>query len=118
MTQPTEHRAVTAEQACVEFESACREVEELQSLIGYLDHKIRAALMATDCAVTADRAEPEVRRASDRFWLLLEMRAFAARHLQDVLAGRQYAYDVWMSTTSREAVIDTNVSTPVDMRVR
>ena len=95
MTQATEHRTVTLADACVEFDAADREVKELSSVIAFIDSKITQALATAECVLTPDRLE--VRFVSDRFWLLLDIRARAECARQDALAARQYAYNVWQS---------------------
>ena len=96
MTHPTEHRAVTAEQARAEYLAACHEVNKLESVSGFLEQMIMVCLLDdTECVITPDRIE--VRLASDTFWLLRDLQALADRRLQDVLAARRYAWNTWQA---------------------
>ena len=118
MTQATEHRTVTADKARAEYVAACCEVVELEAVIGFLDDRIADSLNVAQCATFSDRVE--VRYVGDRFWSLLNMRTIAVRRLQDVLAGRGYAFNVWQSAKDAAAAadpvrVDANVSTLTDM---
>jgi hypothetical protein len=116
MTQPTEHRPVTAEEAHADYQTACLQVRVLEDAIRLQDQAIVSSLEKAEC-VTVTPTYIDVQPTAE-FWQLLDRRVWLQRQLLEALAGRQYAYDVWQSIlahTPRTPGVDTNVSTHPDM---
>src|SRR4051812_16398965 len=115
MSQPMEHRTITANQAQAEYVAKCTEIIEIELVIAYLDRAITDSL---------NRAEPVVAisndvlatYASDAFWQLLDLYREAHDRRLDLYAARDYAYAVWKSATPTESgeatAVDAYVSTP------
>ena len=115
MSQPMEHRTITANQARSEYVAKCNEIVEIELVLVYLDESIASSL---------DRAEPVVAisndavavYASDAFWQLLDLYREAHTRRLDLYAARDYAYAVWKSASTEATAADTYVSTHVNTR--
>jgi hypothetical protein len=111
MSQPMEHRTITANQARTEYLVKCNEIVEIELVIVLLDESIANCL---------DRGEPLVAASgdalvvftTDAFWQLLDLYREACNRRLDLYAARNYAYAVWTSASAGIPAADAYVSTP------
>ncbi|MEV8376722.1 hypothetical protein AB0P21_28525 [Kribbella sp. NPDC056861] len=112
MSQPMDHRTITANEAWTEYVSTCNEIIEIEHVIVFLDDRIAQSL---------NRAEPVVAVSNsicaafvtDAFWQLLDLFHEASKRCLALYAARDYTYAVWQSAlTAREGNtgVDTYVS--------
>ncbi|NEA37570.1 hypothetical protein [Streptomyces sp. SID13031] len=110
MSQPMDHRTITANQARTEYVAACNEIVQIELVLVFLDQSIASSL---------DRAEPVVAisnditaiYASDAFWQLIDLYKEAHERRLNLYAAREYAYAVWASASAGHPPVDTHVST-------
>jgi hypothetical protein len=116
MSQPMEHRTITANQAQAEYVAKCNEVIEIEMVLEYLETALVRSLQVAEPVVT-DHREVHAVYASDAFWQLLEIYREAENRHRDLYAARDYALLVWKSASSTGATAaDTYVSTPNNNR--
>ena len=113
MTQPTENRAVTADEAWAEYVAKCKELVEIELVIRHLDQAIADCLQTSEPVVVIDRSGVY---CSESFWLLLDLHTGAVERRADLYAARNYANAVWLSATDKATRVDTHVSTPPNQR--
>jgi hypothetical protein len=109
MTQPTEHRAVTADEARAEYVAKCNEIAEIEAVIRVLDQAIADCLRVNEPVVIIDRSGVY---AADPFWLLLDLYREAVNRRDDLYAACRYAHTVWLSASAKATGVDGYVSTP------
>jgi len=115
MSQPMEHRTVTANQALAEYKVMCVEILEIEMVIVLLDESIANSL---------NRAEPVVANGNDcltgyvseAFWQLLDLYREAHNRRLDLYAARDYLHAVWWMASADPTATDAYVSTPVNHR--
>jgi hypothetical protein len=111
MSQPMEHRTITANQARAEYVAKCNEILEIEMVIVLLDDSIANTLYRAEPLVVVSTDALAV-YASDAFWLLLDLYREACYRRLDLYAARDYAHAVWKTASSTEATaVDTHVST-------
>jgi hypothetical protein len=115
MSQPMDHRTVTANQARVEYVAKCNEIVEIELVLDLLDQNIANSLYVAEPIVAISNDAVAV-YASDAFWQLLEMYREASNRRRDLYAARDYACAVWESASSEATAADTYVSTPMNHR--
>jgi hypothetical protein len=115
MSQPMEHRTITANQAQAEYVAKCNDITEIEMVLTYLETALVRSLHVAEPVVT-DRREVVAVYASDAFWQLLDLFREAENRRRDLYAARDYAYAVWKSASSEATAADTYVSTPNNNR--
>jgi hypothetical protein len=115
MSQPMEHRTITANQAQAEYVAKCNEIIEIEMLIVLLDENIASSLNRAEPLVVVSNDALAV-YASDAFWQLLDLYREAHNRRLDLYAARDYAYAVWKSASAETTAVDTHVSTPQNQR--
>jgi hypothetical protein len=115
MSQPMEHRTITANQAQAEYVAKCNDIIEIEMVLTYLETALVRGLQVAEPVVT-DHREVLAVYASDAFWQLLDLYREAENRRRDLHAARDYAYAVWKSASSEATAADTYVSTPLNNR--
>ena len=115
MSQPMEHRTITANQARAEYVAKCNEILEIEMLLVLLDESIANSLNRAEPLVVVSNDALAV-YASDAFWQLLDLYREASNRRLDLYAARDYAYAVWKSASAETTTADTYVSTPLNHR--
>jgi hypothetical protein len=110
MTQPADHRTVTADEARAEYVAKCNEVAEIETVIRMLDQGISKCLQRGEPVVFIDR--DGIPYTSDAFWLLLDLHREAVERRTDLDAACRYAHTVWLSASAAATGVDGYVSTP------
>jgi hypothetical protein len=109
MTQPADHRTVTADEARAEYVAKCNEVAEIEAVIRMLDQAIAECLQTNEPVVIIDRTGVY---AADPFWTLLDLYRQAVCRRDDLYAACRYTHTVWLSATAAATAADTYVSNP------
>jgi hypothetical protein len=115
MSQPMEHRTITANQARAEYVAKCNEIIEIELVLVFLDQSIASSLNRAEPVVAISNDALAV-YASDAFWQLLDLYREASDRRLDLYAARDYAYAVWKSASTEATAADTYVSTPINTR--
>jgi hypothetical protein len=115
MSQPMEHRTVTANQARAEYVAKCNEIVEIELVLDLLDQNIASSLHVAEPVVAISNDAVAV-YASNAFWQLLELYREASNRRLDLCAARDYAYAVWKSASNEATAADTHVSRPINNR--
>ncbi|MEV0803401.1 hypothetical protein AB0I34_37315 [Kribbella sp. NPDC050281] len=113
MSQPTEHRTITAKQARSEYVAKCNEIVEIELVLVFLDESIASSLNRAEPVVAISNDAVAV-YASQAFWQLLDLYREASNRRLDLYAARDYAYAVWKSASAEHPAADTYVSTPMN----
>ncbi|MEV6895678.1 hypothetical protein [Kribbella sp. NPDC051137] len=117
MSQPMEHRTVTANQARSEYVAKCNEIIEIELVIVFFDKAIADSLNRAEPVVAISNDATAV-YASEAFWQLLDLYREACDRRLDLYAARDYAYAVWKSASPTESgevtAVDAYVSTPIN----
>src|SRR5215475_11233857 len=116
MSQPMEHRTVTANQARSEYVAKCNEIIEIELVIVFFDKAIADSLNRAEPVVAISNDITAV-YASEAFWQLLDLYREATDRRLDLYAARDYAYAVWKSASPADSgevtAVDAYVSTPL-----
>lgn len=115
MSQPMEHRTITANHAQAEYVAKCNDIIEIEMVLTYLETALVRSLQVAEPVVT-DHREVLAVYASDAFWQLLDLYREAENRRRDLYAARDYAHAVWKSASREATAADTYVSTPVNNR--
>ncbi|WP_406048218.1 hypothetical protein [Kribbella sp. NBC_00889] len=115
MSQPMEHRTITAKQARSEYVAKCNEIVEIELVLVFLDESVASSLNRAEPVVAISNDAVAV-YASQAFWQLLDLYREAENRRRDLYAARDYAYAVWKSASTGAAAADTYVSTPINNR--
>ncbi len=115
MSQPMEHRTITANQARTEYLVTCNEIIEIELVLGFLDQAITNSLNTTE-PVVALSSDKVAMYASNAFWQLLDLYREASNRRLDLYAARNYTCAVWQSASAEPTAADTYVSTPLNNR--
>src|SRR5690349_10678113 len=110
MSQPMEHRTITANQARSEYVAKCNEIIEIETVLAYLDENMSASLNRTEPIIAIGNDVIDV-YVSDAFWQLLDLYREATNRRRDLYAARDYAHAVWQSASAEPTPADTYVST-------
>jgi hypothetical protein len=115
MSQPMEHRTITANQARAEYAVKCNEVIEIELVIDLLDQQIGNCMNRAEPLVAVSNDGSTI-FTTDAFWLLLDLHREACDRRLDLYAARDYAYAVWKSASPESIAVDTHVSTLLNHR--
>ncbi|GAB2577546.1 hypothetical protein [Kribbella endophytica] len=115
MSQPMEHRTITANQARTEYLATCNEIIEIELVLGFLDQAITNSLNTTEPIVALSNDKVAM-YASNAFWELLDLYREASNRRLNLCAARDYTFAVWESASAEPATADTYVSTPLNNR--
>lgn len=115
MSQPMEHRTITANQARTEYLATCNEIIEIELVLGFLDQAITHSLSKTEPIVALSNDKTAM-YASKAFWQLLDLYREASNRRLDLCAARDYCFAVWESASAEITTADTYVSTPLNNR--
>ncbi|GAA1559727.1 hypothetical protein GCM10009789_11370 [Kribbella sancticallisti] len=115
MSQPMEHRTITANQARTEYVATCNEIVEIEMVISYLDVAVAKALTEVEPLVTYTTVNDTL-YAVEVFWHLLDLYREAHNRRLDLYAARDYAYAVWKAASAESTAADAYVSKPQSHR--
>lgn len=113
MSQPMEHRTITANQARAEYVAKCNEIIEIELVLVILDQSIASSLNRAEPVVLISNDATAV-YASEAFWQLLDLYREACNRRLDLYAARDYAYAVWKSASTEATAVDAYVSRPLN----
>jgi len=100
MSQSMEDRTITAKQAWAEFELKCQEVNEIETVLVYLENGLVSSLKRAEPVVAVGNDVVAV-CASDAFWQLLDLYREAETRRRDLFAARDYVYLVYQAALLR-----------------
>jgi hypothetical protein len=115
MSQPMEHRTITANQARAEYVATCNEIVEIELVLAYFDESITRSLSRAEPVVAISNDALAV-YASEAFWQLLDLYREASNRRLDLYAARDFAYAVWKTASTDATAADSYVSTPLNNR--
>jgi hypothetical protein len=109
MSQPMEHRTITANQARTEYVATCNEIIEIELVLAFLDQAITNSLNTAE-PVVALSSDKVAMYASNAFWQLLDLYREASNRCLDLYAARNYVSAVMQSASAIQSSTDTYVS--------